>query len=373
MTKLLISGGHLTPALALIDHLKDSQIKDVEVIFAGRLYSQDTDKQVAQEKKEVEKRGIKFLAFDAPRPAQNIKEKITILPRFIVSCGRASKIILTQRPKVFLSFGGYLAIPLGLMSWIFGIPIITHEQTVSAGQANLFLAKFAKIVAISHKESLKYFPKEKVVITGNPIRPDLMTAKPIRPDWSKDLNNQKPTLLVTGGNQGSYILNTTISQILPKIIHNWNIIHACGNPTNTINYTVELKKIKQTLHAGHRENYIIKEWLNTNELAWTYNIIDAAVSRAGANTVQELAFAQIPTIFVPLPFAKGNEQLLNARTLTDSGAAILLEQKNLSAETLIEKIGQLKKLQKSMRRKLEAHKPNTNGAAKLWNLIKPLL
>lgn len=373
MTRILISGGHLTPALALIDYLKESQIADVEIIFAGRLYSQDIDKQIAQEKTEVEKRGIKFKSFNAPRPATNFVEKLLIGPKFIGSFFSACKMLLSVRPKVFVSFGGYLAVPIGVAAWMLGIPLVTHEQTVSAGQANLFLAKFAKIVAVSHKESLKYFPKDKVVITGNPIRPDLINAKPERPDWSKDLNTQKPTLLVTGGNQGSYILNTTISQILPKIIHTWNIIHACGNPTNSINYTHELEKIKQTLHAGHRNNYIIKEWLTTSELAWVYNIADGAISRAGANTVQEIAFAQIPTIFVPLPFAKGNEQLLNAKMLTDTGAAILLEQKNLSAETLIEKIGQLKKLQKSMRRKLEAHKPNTNGAAKLWNLIQPLL
>lgn len=373
MTRILISGGHLTPALALIDYLKDNKVENLDIIFAGRIYSQDIDKQKAQEKSEVEKRQIKFVVFEAPRPASNVLEKFFLGPKFVFSLLRAFLLLLKYRPKVFISFGGYLAVPLGMMAWILGIPIITHEQTVSAGQANLFLAKFAKIIAVSHKESLKFFPKNKTTVTGNPIRPDLIATKPQRPEWSNNLNSEKPTLLITGGNQGSYILNTTVSQILPKIIHNWNIIHACGNPTSSINYTVELEKIKQTLHAGHRNNYIVKEWLTTSELAWIYNIADGAVSRAGANTVQEIAFAQIPTIFVPLPFAKGNEQLLNARTLTDSGAAILLEQKNLSAETLVEKIGQLKKMQKSMRRKLEAHKPNTNGAAKLWNLIKPLL
>ncbi len=373
MKRILISGGHLTPALALIDYLKDNEVEDIEIIFVGRIYSQDIDKQKAQEKTEVEKRQIKFVNFDAPRPTPNILEKILIGPKFFISTLRAFLIMIQYHPKVFVSFGGYLAVPLGLAAWISGIPIITHEQTVSAGQANLFLAKFAKIVAVSHKESLKFFPKNKSVVTGNPIRPDLISTKPTRPEWSNDLNQQKPTLLITGGNQGSYIINTTVSQILPKIIHNWNVIHACGNPTSSINYTVELEKIKQSLHAGHRNNYIVKEWLTTSEMAWVYNIADGAVSRAGANTVQEIAFAQIPTIFIPLPFAKGNEQLLNARTLTDTGAAILLEQKNLSAETLVDKINQLKKMQKSMRRKLETHKPNTNGAAKLWNLIKPLL
>ncbi|MCL4208267.1 UDP-N-acetylglucosamine--N-acetylmuramyl-(pentapeptide) pyrophosphoryl-undecaprenol N-acetylglucosamine transferase [Patescibacteria group bacterium] len=373
MKRILISGGHLTPALALIDYLKDNKVEELEVIFAGRIYSQDIDKQKAQEKTEVEKRQIKFVSFDAPRPATNILEKVLVGPKLAISILKAFSIMVRHRPKVFVSFGGYLAVPLGLAAWISGIPVITHEQTVSAGQANLFLAKFAKIVAVSHKESLKFFPKNKSVVTGNPIRPDLISTKPQRPEWSNDLNQEKPTLLITGGNQGSYIINTTVSQILPKIIHNWNIIHACGNPTSSINYTIELEKIKQSLPAGHRKNYIVKEWLTTSEMAWVYNIADGAVSRAGANTVQEIAFAQIPTIFIPLPFAKGNEQLLNARTLTDTGAAILLEQKNLSAETLIDKINQLKKMQKSMRRKLETHKPNTNGAAKLWNLIKPLL
>lgn len=373
MKRVLISGGHLTPALALIDYLKENQIVEIEIIFAGRLFSRNTDQQAAQEKTEVEKRQVKFVSYDAPRPAAHILEKVLIGPKFLLAVFQALTLLLKYRPKVYVSFGGYLAVPLGVAAWLLGIPIITHEQTVSAGQANLFLAKFAKVVAVSHQESLKYFPKDKTVITGNPIRPDLISTKPIRPAWSKDLNPNKPTLLVTGGNQGSYILNTTISQILPKIIHSWNIIHACGNPTSSINYTAELEKVRQTLHAGHRNTYIIKEWLTTEELAWVYNIADGAISRAGANTVQEIAFAQIPTIFIPLPFAKGNEQVLNAKTLTDAGAAIMLEQKNLSAETLTQKINQLKKLQKSIRRKLEDHQPNPNGAAKLWNLISPLL
>ena len=177
-------------------------------------------------------------------------------------------------------------------------------------------------------------------------------------------------MLITGGNQGSYILNTTISQVLPKIINTWNVIHACGNPTSKINYKAELEKVKKSLHAAHRQNYIVKEWLTTSEMAWVYNVADGAVSRSGANTVQELNFAQIPTIFIPLPFSKGNEQLLNAKTITESGAGVLLEQKNLNANSLLKEITYLKKHQRSLRRKLEPLKPTTSGASKLWELIK---
>lgn len=369
MKKILISGGHLTPALALIDHLNENKIK-TEVIFVGRLFSQEINQQQAQEKQEVEKRNIKFIPFNAPRPTKNIQGKIPFFIKFITSYFKAIFLLLKYRPKVFVSFGGYLAVPIGIAAWSLGITVITHEQTVTAGEANKIIAKFAKRIAISHADSAKYFPKQKTIVTGNPIRPDLINAKPKRPTWAKDLSTKKTTLLVTGGNQGSYILNTTISQVLPKIIGTWNVIHACGNPTNKINYKTELNQVKKSLHAAHRQNYIVKEWLTTSEMSWVYNIADGAVSRSGANTVQELSFAQIPTIFVPLPFSKGNEQLLNAKTITEKGAGILLEQKSLNADSLLKEITYLKRHLKSLRRKLEPLKPATNGASKLWEIIK---
>lgn len=372
MQKLLISGGHLTPALALIDYLQSEKIA-LEIIFAGRLFSQNKNKQESQEKKEVSKRNVKFVAFDAPRPPTNFLEKITFIYKLKISFCKALWLMIKFRPKVFLSFGGYLAIPLGIAAWVLGIPVVTHEQTKTAGQANKFLAKFAKKIAISYPETKKLFPKKKVVLTGNPIRPDLLSAKPEKPDWSKNFNTSKPLLLITGGNQGSYIINTTVAQILPKIINSWNVVHACGNSTQKINYKSELEKVRKKLGATNRKNYVIKEWLSTSELAWVYNLADGIISRAGANTIQEIAFAQIPAILIPLPFSKGREQLLNAKGLTDSGAAILLEQKKLNAESLLHEIAYLKKHQKSIKRKLEPLKPQVSGALKLWEVTSAFL
>jgi UDP-N-acetylglucosamine--N-acetylmuramyl-(pentapeptide) pyrophosphoryl-undecaprenol N-acetylglucosamine transferase len=372
MKKILISGGHLTPALALIDYIRDNKIES-SIVFLGRLYSQEIDKQESQEKKEIEKRNIPFIPYSAPRAKSTLLGKPLFFFQFIGAYCKALFLLIRHRPTIYVTFGGYLAVPIALAAWSLGIKIITHEQTVTAGQANLFIAKLARKVALSHTESAKHFPKSKVVITGNPIRPDLISAKPKRPSWAKDLSTNKPTLLITGGNQGSYIINTTISQVLPKIITTWNVIHACGNPTSKINYKSELLKMKGTLHAAHRKNYVVREWLSTPELAWVYNIIDGAISRSGANTVQELAFAQVPTIFIPLPFSKGNEQLLNAKAITESGAGVLLEQKKLNATSLLKEIQYLKKHQKSLRRKLEPLKPSANGAAKLWETIENLI
>jgi len=372
MQKLLISGGHLTPALALIDYLQSEEVT-LEIIFAGRLFSQKKNKQESQEKEEISKRKIKFVAFDAPRPPTNFAQKITFVLNLKIAFCKALWLMIKFRPKVFLSFGGYLAVPLGIAAWTLGIPVVTHEQTKTAGQANKFLAKFAKKIAISYPETEKLFPKKKTILTGNPIRPDLLSTRPQRPDWSKGFSKSKPTLLMTGGNQGSYIINTTVAQIIPKVINSWNVIHACGNPTQKINYKNELDKIKKKLNATNRKSYVIKEWLTTPELAWIYNTADGIISRAGANTIQEIAFAQIPAILIPLPFSKGKEQLLNAKSLTDSGAAILLEQKKLNADSLLEKIIYLKKHQKSLKRKLEPLKPQLSGARKLWEIINALL
>ncbi len=186
--KILIPGGHLTPALALIDYLQLKKSSD-EIIFAGRIYSQKKLKQKALEKIELEKRGITFVPFQAVKlGTQSIFYKLFIFPlAFVLSLYRALKLVNRYQPTVLLSFGAYLALPLAIICYLKKIPIVTHEQARVLGRANRLIAKLADKVCLSYvqtaQELKKTISNEQVVVTGNPLRPQLFAGKQQKPSW----------------------------------------------------------------------------------------------------------------------------------------------------------------------------------------------
>lgn len=355
--KILFCGGHLTPALALIDYIKNQDEKH-EIVFWGRKYSSLKNKQESHERQEILKRRIKFVRFDGSRHP--------ILNLFYIF--KALFLLIKNRPNVFVGFGGYLSLPIAIACFVLGIPVIVHEQTHIAGQSNKFIANFAKKVAVAFKDSQKYFKKEKIVFTGNPIRAELF-LKSKKPSWATKIDKEKEILFVTGGNQGSFVINNTLSQILPRLLNDWNIVHICGNKSNHTDYKKELQNMSNKLTANKRDRYVIKEWASGNDLAWIYQNTTAMLSRAGANTINEIMAFKIPSVLIPLPFAKGDEQTLNAKYLSDIGAAIFLSQKSLSQNTLENELKNLHKYHKSMKKKFDKLEFNKDGAAKLWQLI----
>jgi UDP-N-acetylglucosamine--N-acetylmuramyl-(pentapeptide) pyrophosphoryl-undecaprenol N-acetylglucosamine transferase len=333
--KLLLTGGHLTPALATIDYILQHQ-PDWQLVFMGREYSQTQAKQKSREVVEIKNRQLEFISFDSPRFTilqwWNILVRI---PRLGVATIRAFGILIRQRPNVVLSFGGYLAVPITLAAWILRIPVITHEQTSSAGLANRIIARWAKFVAVSYPTSIPGFPKEKVVLTGNPLRLSLLQKRPTKPDWVSTSQSTKPVLYITGGNQGSEIINSVVSQAIPQISRKWLVIHQCGAATTSANYKATLERIKKKLPPASQKNYLIREWIDEAELAWIYAQAQCVVSRAGANTTLELETLQIPAILIPLPFSHASEQLHNAQALVKLKLATLIEQKDFNTETLL--------------------------------------
>lgn len=366
--KILISGGHLTPALSVIDYILEQHPQD-EIVFVGRLYSQDKLKQQSQEHAEITKRNIPFIPFfgqrlRSPLLLDRIKYSLTMLPTVM----RAIGIVKTINPDVYLSFGSYVAVPIAMAAYIHKVPIVTHEQTRAIGEANKFIAKIAKKVAISHASSKNYLHSDKTELTGNPIRSQLFKTQP-RPEWLSTTHH-KPVLFITGGNQGSEILNTTVQQSLRHLVKQWHVIHQCGGATNRRNYLTELTQAKNSLPHTMRTDYEVREWINEKELAWIYQNSTAVVARSGANTTQELAALQIPSILIPLPFAHYDEQTLNARWLSETGGAILLPQKELNPKTLVTQAQKVGKYSKSMRLKLKNLSIPRDGAEKLYNLTK---
>jgi len=370
--KILISGGHLTPALALIDFISEKYKKD-EVVFVGRIYSQDDLKQLAQEKNEIEKRDIKFIHLNATK---TVKKKPThhklLFPFLLIrSIFSALTIFIQEKPDVFVSFGGYLTIPLSIAAKLTDTKILTHEQTHAAGFANQFVAKLADEVAISYPSSQAYFPQTKTHLTGNPIRSELLNSKSTQPKWISQKSLQ-PILLITGGSQGAEVINNTIGLSLLELTQKWTVIHLCGSSNLKSDYKQQLEEIKRKLPSKQQQHYFVKEWASGAEMSWIYDRTHIAISRAGANTVMELTIKNIPTIFIPLPNSHHDEQLKNAQELSNQQAAFLLTQDKLSSQTLIEQVEQLEKNYEKILKNLQSIKRSTDAVDKIYQLLLDL-
>jgi len=224
MKRIIITGAHLTPALAIISELKERG--NWQIYYLGRKYTLEGDKTPSAESQVLPQVGIKFI----PIPAGRLQRKFTrwTIPSLIrIPLGVIHSFwhLLKIRPDLVCSFGGYVSVPIVFAAWLLGIPSLTHEQTVVVGLANKINALFANKVAISFSDSAQFFPKKKVILTGNPLRQEIFKiGKPLF-----SLPKNRKTIYITGGSQGASVINQAVLEALPELIKNYNIIHQCGN------------------------------------------------------------------------------------------------------------------------------------------------
>jgi len=371
--KILISGGHLTPALAFIDYVQKTD-ESYSFLFAGRIYTREKSKQKAKEKSAAKKRNIPFIPFDSGKLGQ---DSLLLLPvsllKTIGAYFTALKLFSHHKPAAYLSFGTYLSVPLALAAWVMRVPIIVHEQTRSIGIANALVSRIATMVAVTYPETVKMVKNKQVYLTGNPIRESILQKSEKIPDWYKT-KAKDPILFVVGGSQGSEVINTTISRCISTLTKKYVVIHQCGTKTKLRNYKKELEFTKKQLSLAGQNKYFIHEWIGAEDLAWIYTHAYLAISRAGANTVQELSLRHIPTIYIPLPFSHKNEQLLNAKALSDTGQAVMIQQKDLSPDVLIAVVGEIDKKHNRIQRTLQTEQASLSaGSQELFARIHTLL
>ena len=329
--RIVFVGGHHTPALAVVDALaRRPQIvnRKSQIVWIGHRISMWGDKNVSAEYQEVTKRGIPFYDLKAGKLYKTFHPlKLLRLPFGLL---QAFYYLLRIRPDLIVSFGGYLTPPVVIAGWLLGIPAVTHEQTVEGGWANKLVAKIAKKVFVTWEESLKYFPKEKTIVTGNPLRRSIFEVN----EQLAMNNEQLPTVYITGGKQGSHILNETVREALPQLLEKYNVIHQCGRSTVFDDYEI-LNSQLSTLDSDLRSRYILKDYFTEEEIGAVFAAADVVISRAGANIVYELAALGKPSILIPIPWVSHDEQHKNAQILVDAGSAIILEEKDLTPNSLV--------------------------------------
>jgi len=349
--KICITGSHFTPAQAVIDELKKDN--GVEIIYIGRKYTREGDKSVSVESQVLPKLGVKFIPITTGR-LQRSFTRYTIPSLFKIPFGflQSFYLILKEKPDVILSFGGYVAVPVVISSWLLSIPIIIHEQTLVSGLANTISSFFANKIAISFEKN-KSFEKCKTILTGNPMRKELFDDKNSEfiSFFEKAKKDKLPVILITGGNQGSHMINESVNLCLENLLKIAFVIHQTGD--SKFDDFRKLEDRAKTLN--NNERYIIKKWIDGEDFGMVLKNADLAVSRAGINSLIEFAYFGVPTLIIPIPFLYKNEQMVNAKFFRELGLCEVLEQSNLESENLLKSI-------KAMLGNLEILKNKASGA-----------
>lgn len=212
--KIMIPGGHLTPALGLIDWIKQNH-PQTQVVFVGRKFSQQKLQQPALEFQEVSKRQVEFISLEGVKSSRSLLMMPMRILQLLISIKKALNIVNSHQPSVLMSFGGYMAIPLAIAAKMRGIPILTHEGTSVVGRANKILFKLADSVAYSYPKFYNFnidSLKKPHHRTGTPLRNKILVDEtPSRPAWiKKQMADDQKVLLVLGGSQGSLTINQLI-------------------------------------------------------------------------------------------------------------------------------------------------------------------
>ncbi|MDY6084344.1 MAG: undecaprenyldiphospho-muramoylpentapeptide beta-N-acetylglucosaminyltransferase [Dialister sp.] len=335
MIRIILSGGgtggHIYPAVTIAKELE--RLEDVEILFVGTPRS--------MESKLVPQEGYAFQEL----PASGLKraltlENIKILCRAAASMWKARKILKRFKPDVVIGTGGYVCGPILMAAALFGVPTMIQEQNVIPGVTNKILARVVDRVALGYKEAQSKFPHpEKCVYTGNPIRPEVITAKRAESRKKLHIPSGDFMVLVAGGSRGARAINNAMIDVHRHFKDTSGIClyHVTGS--------LEYATVKNGLTASDEGLY----GKGSRLIEYEYDMpaalaaADLVIYRAGAVGLAELAARGLPSILIPYPYAAEDHQTFNARAFVAAGASKLIEDRFLTGNELIQDIENLAK------------------------------
>lgn len=322
MKKIVLTGGgtagHVTPNIALLPSLLEA---GYDITYIGSY--------TGIEKKLIEDIGIQYYGISSGKLRRYLDIKNFTDPfRVVNGYFQAKKLLRQIKPDVIFSKGGFVSVPVVKAAAKLKIPAIIHESDMTPGLANRLCYSSAKTVCCNFPETVDMIPDGKGLLTGSPIRKEILSGNKIAGLDMCGFTANKPVLLVIGGSLGAMHVNDAIRAILPKLLERYQIIHLCGKG-----------KVDKTFFST--TGYYQFDYVN-QELKDLFAASDIVVSRAGANAICELLSLKKPNLLIPLPSAGSRgDQLLNARSFEQQGYSMVLNEDDLTDNTLLDSINKL--------------------------------
>ena len=349
------SGGHIYPALAIINKFKEHE-KELEILYIG------THNRMEREivpKHNIRYEAIEIYGFSKTNIQRDIKN-IFLIRKAIKRC---KELMEEFQPDVVLGIGGYVTYPVIKAAKELGIKTFIHEQNSLPGKTNRVIGKQVDLIGISFPESASYFPKEKTFYCGNPCAENALTIKPMEKE-SLGLSKKKKLVVIVAGSLGSSSLNAKMKEVL---------LHCDGKPYEVLYITGN----------GFYDDFIkdleipknVKVVPYLDNLSALFKNTDLVVARAGASTMSELMALGLPAIFIPSPYVANNHQYYNALELKKKNAADMIEEKDVTSILLLNKIDEILNDEK----RYEEMKKNIsklgikNSSEQIWKKVKELV
>jgi len=353
MKKIVLTGGgtagHVTPNIALIPSLKDLGF---EILYIG---SKD-----GMEKKLIARENLPYEGISSGKLRRYFSLKNFSDPfRVIHGCGEAKKILRDFHPDIVFSKGGFVSVPVVLAAHSLKIPVIIHESDMTPGLANKICYRSADKICCSFPETMKMLPAGKGVLTGSPIRKELLSGSREKGAELTGFPQGVPVILVIGGSLGSVTVNTSVRECLPELLKEFRIIHICGKGNLDPSLT-------------GKDGYLQYEFVS-DDLKDLFALSDLIISRAGANAILEILSLRKPNVLIPLSAAASRgDQVLNAKSFASSGYSYVLEEENLTKDSLLKAVHATYENRQTYIAAMEKS-PLSNGVEKIISLIQCML
>ena len=311
------TAGHVTPNLALVPYLKEAGF---EVAYIGS--------DIYIESKLIPQMGITYTGISTGmlRRYKTIKN-LTDPFKVFKGIHQAKKFIKEFKPNIVFSKGGFVGLPVAYAAFLCHVPVIIHESDMTSGLANKLSIPVAKKVCCNFPETVKELPKRKAVLTGSPIREELLKGDAEKGRIMCNFHSEKPVIMAIGGSLGAASINQAVRDALPTLLQDFQVIHICGKGKLDENF--------DNINGYKQFDYI------TDGLNNLFALSDLVISRAGANSICELLALKKPNLLIPLSKASRGDQILNAKSFESQGYSMVLSDDECNAENLIEKVTEL--------------------------------
>ena len=348
------TGGHIYPALAILNKIKEKE-PDSKFLYIGT--------HNRMEKSIVPDAGYDYEAIEIYGFSKSmIKRDFKNLGLIVKAYKKCLKIIKEFKPDIVIGVGGYVTFPVILAANKLGVKTFIHEQNSIPGKSNKFLAKRVDMIGVSFEDSKKYFDPNKTYLTGNPCAENAIDIKAI-PKTKYGMHRDKKSILIVQGSLGSKVINDKMLDFLKNIgKEDYEVLYVAGK-----DYYEEYSKNKFS------KNVVVVPYIDN--LSALIKDMDLVITRAGASITSEIMALEKPSIFIPSPYVANNHQYFNALSIKNGGAGEMILEKDLSKETLKEKINDIlnnPEIYSKMQYNLRQMSIN-NSSTMIYNLIKNLL